>query len=119
MKKIIFITLFTAFTSVGVFAQSANGNVGFSTGQQGQDPATDQRAKDETDKLNNIVQLTADQYPKALQINRNFFYQVRSMSSVSTKGPAKAAYGRDQQLKSILLPDQINLLQAAKANGQW
>jgi hypothetical protein len=119
MKKVIFLMLFSVFTSVGIFAQSANGSVGFSTGQQGQDPTTDQKAKDETDKLNNIVQLSSDQYPKALQINRNFFYQVRSMSSVTTKGQSKAAYGREQQLKSILTSDQINLLQAAKSNGQW
>ena len=119
MKKIAFIILLAAFSSTGSFAQSGSGNISFNTNPQVSSATVDAQAKDETDKLNNIVQLTSDEYSKALQINKNFFAQIGSTPSVTSKGHARAAYGREQQLKTLLTSDQWQMLQNAKANGQW
>jgi len=114
MKKILFLTLSLAFAVSGTFAQS--GGLSFSTGQQPTTSDAEARAKESTDKINSILNLTPDVYNQVLQINRNFFRQGPSMGA--GRQAAKAANGRDQQLKSVLSFDQWQTLQNAKQQGQ-
>jgi len=95
-----------AFTTAGTFAQSSNINT--PNGQTTVSP--DARAKDATDKINSIAQLSQDQYAKVLNVNRSFFAQSRSMAGGRN---ARLAEVRAQQLKSILTPDQFSKVQAA------
>jgi hypothetical protein len=114
MKKILFVATALVFASPTLFAQSVNGNVGISTGQA-VNPAAESQAKDATDKLNNVVQLSSDQYNQVLQVNRNYFN--RPASPVG-RGAARQGYGRESQLKSILTSDQWQRYEAAKQQGQ-
>jgi hypothetical protein len=115
MKKILLLACAFAFTTIGVSGQSAG--VNYSTGQQPLPPNLEQRAKDETDKLNNLVELSQDQYNQVLQVNRSFFSQ--HQASGNGRGAARLAAGREQQFKSILTSDQWQRLQNAKVNGQY
>ena len=115
MKKILLIATTLAFTAPALFAQSANGNVAISTGQVNPNPETDMKAKDATDKLNNVVQLSGDQYNQVLQVNKNYFYHP---SSPVGRGAARQGYNRESQLKSILTADQWQKYEAAKQQGQ-
>ena len=114
MKKIIFIIITLAFFSDGVFAQISMSNGNMSATQQTISP--DARAKDATDKLNGIAQLSQDQYTKAYQVNRGFFSQSQSMGN--GRPAARLATERDQQLKAILTGEQWQMYQNAKAQGQ-
>jgi len=114
MKKLIFIALVFAFATSAVSAQS--GNVSFSAGQQAPNPNLDAKAKDATDRLNAIVNLSQDQYNQVLQANKNFYYQVQNTGG--GRKTARQGYGRDEQLKSILTSDQWQQYQTAKQNGQ-
>ncbi len=114
MKKLIFISMALAFTTAAVSAQNVNAS--FSTGQQGTNPDVEARAKDATDRMNAILNLSQDQYNRALQVNRNFYYSLQN-----TNGGRKAArqgYGREEQLKSIFTSDQFQQYQTARQNGQ-
>ena len=118
MKKIFFMATALAFTSSALFAQSANGVVSFSTNQNQvtPDPATDMKAKEATDKLNNVVQLTPDQYDKVNQVNKYYFYHPQA--APVGRGAARQGYNRETQLKSILTSDQWQKYQTAKQQGQ-
>jgi len=114
MKKIIFMTLALAFTTAGIHAQSANS--GFTVGQQGPNPTADAQAKDATDKLNSIINLSQDQYNQVYQANKNYFYHIQN--AVTGRGAARQEYGRETQIKSALTDDQWQKYQVAKQNGQ-
>ena len=114
MKKLIFSALLLVSSLVGAFAQSAT--FGASTQQQPVSADFEARAKDATDRLNNVVQLSGDQYNQVLQVNRRYLAQPQAMPG--GRNSARAGYGREQQLKSILTPEQWQMYQNAKAQGQ-
>ena len=114
MKKLVFSALLLASLPAGIFAQSAT--FGVSTQQQPVSADVEARAKDATDRLNNVVQLSSDQYNQVLQVNRRYLAQPQAMPG--GRNAARAGYGREQQLKSILTPDQWQMYQNAKAQGQ-
>ena len=114
MKKLIFISLLTAFAAAGVSAQ--NVNMSYNSGQQPTNANVEARAKEATDKLNSLLNLSSDQYNQVLQINRNFFYQPRSGGN--GRGAARESYSREQQIKGVLTSDQWQQYQTARQNGQ-
>jgi hypothetical protein len=114
MKKIIFASVLFVFVSGAVSAQ-----IGYNTQPTPEQSANiESRAKEETDKLNSIVQLSSDQYSQVLQVHRNYFSQL-SHSAGAGRPAARLGANREQQLKGILTSDQWQRLQAAKAQGQW
>jgi hypothetical protein len=112
MKKIMLVTCLLAFAFTGLFAQAAAATQGTKIeGYSAQSPA--ERAKTETDNLNATVQLTAEQYSKVLEVNKQFFTQTQSGNS-STPA-ALQANDREAKIKAILTATQYKKLQAAKA----
>jgi hypothetical protein len=109
MKKIIFITFLLVFASKGIFAQTAGKGTPIE-GYKATSPAD--RAKAATDKLNQTVQLSAEQYDKVLQINKDFFAQAQPGNLPA----AKLATDRDNKVKALLSAGQVQKLNAAKAN---
>jgi hypothetical protein len=114
MKKLIFITMALAFTTAAISAQGVNAS--YSTGQQPTNPDIEARAKDATDKLNAVVNLSQDQYNRVLQVNRSYFYGVQNTGG--GRKTVRQGSGRDDQLKSILTSDQWQQYQTARQNGQ-
>ena len=110
MKKIIFLTIALGFISVGTFAQA-------SITMGGGQPAANVQAeaKQATDKLSNLVNLTQDQYNQVMQVNKNFFSQ-RSAAG-NGRPAARLSAERDQQLKGILTADQWQTYQNSRNNN--
>ncbi len=108
MKKIIFVTLALAFTSAGVYAQSATTT---ETLPGHTKLSADEQAKAATDQLNAKAKLTADQYAKVLQVNKNFY------ANTGKQPAAQVANEREAQIKAILTPEQQAKVQAAKPTG--
>jgi hypothetical protein len=105
MKKIIVLAL-GLLAGAGVFAQSADG--GIQNEQTSINPAA--RAQENTDKINAVAQLTQDQYSKVLQINHNFYNQIRTVGAGRS---ARLVAWRNQQIQAAVNPDQFQKIQSA------
>ncbi len=114
MKKLIFIAIVTLSAGTGLFAQNANSS--YSTGAPAVNPNVEGRAREATDKLNSLLNLTQDQYNQVLQINRTFFSEPQGAGSGRPAARVNAA--RQQQLKTILNGDQWQAYQNARQQGQ-
>ena len=106
MKKLITVSLFLAFATAGIFAQSTDPNM--QSQQTAVNPQT--RAQESTDKINAIAQLTQDQYAKILQVNHSFYTQVRSVGAGRS---ARLEAWREQQIKSAVNPDQFERVRSS------
>lgn len=114
MKNLLF-TLFIMFGGTCcMFAQNSNAN--YSSGAPAVNTSAEDKAKEATDHLNDLVNLTQDQYNQVLQVNRNFFANMISYGN--GRPAAKANFGREQQLKAILNGDQWQTYQNARQQGQ-
>lgn len=114
MKKFIFIVFISIFAAAGARAQGAN--FSFSTGTPAPNANAEIRAKDVTDRMNNLLNLTQDQYNQILQVNRRFFSNMASGGG--GRQAARVNEGRQQQLKAILNGDQWQTYQNARQQGQ-
>lgn len=114
MKRFILSLLVTVFTLGVVSAQNSNAN--YSAGAPAPNANAEARAKEATDRLNDLVNLTQDQYNQILQVNRNFFSNTFAYGS--GRPAAKVNAGREQQLKAILNGDQWQTYQNARQQGQ-
>ena len=114
MKKYVLLLFITVFTCGFISAQSSNAN--YSSEAPAPNATAEERAKDATDRLNNLVNLTQDQYNQVLQVNRNFFSNMVAYGN--GRPAAKVNAGREQQLKAILNGDQWQTYQNARQQGQ-
>ncbi len=110
MKKTIFLSAALAFASFGAFAQTAAGNPKVNT---------EERAKRQTDKINEAVQLTPDQYKKVLEISKTYADQREALRASAQGEDFKAKVkelGQKEraELKKVLTPAQFEKLQAQK-----
>jgi len=116
MRRVIFLAMFLAFASVGVFAQAGGSEVKF--GAKGPDPGTDMKAMDETKLLDTVAHLTTEQLSKVVVINKNFYYQLRNTDANDTKAAEKIAEEHDKALKALLTSEQLKLWQTYKETGK-
>ena len=114
MKKIMLLTCLLAFAFAGTFAQTAAATQGTKIeGYTAKSPA--ELAKTETDNLNATVQLTAEQYSKVLEVNKQFFTQAQPGNSSTP--PAMLGNDRDSKIKAILTSEQYKKLEAVKTKA--
>ena len=110
MKKIIFTACLLAFASQGIFAQEAATKGTPIEGYSAKSPA--ENAQEATDKLNETVQLSKEQYSKVLQINKDFYGQPEA--GQGSLPPAKRANDREDKIKAVLTAAQQQKLSAAR-----
>jgi hypothetical protein len=109
MKKNLFVFCLLVFAATGIFAQEGAQGTKIE-GYSAMSPA--ERAKDATDKLNQTVQLSAEQYSKVLEINKDFYGKVQT--GTGNLPAVKSANERDSKVKALLTPAQVQKLNAAK-----
>jgi periplasmic protein CpxP/Spy len=121
MKKTIILSAAMAFATLGAFAQEAGTATPHPVKMQG---TAEDRAKDQTDKINATVQLSADQYAKVKELIKKSIAQKDALRNSSAEGEDKKAKFkalREQeqaQLKAILTPEQFGKLEAARKEHQ-
>ncbi len=131
MKKTLFATLILCVVSVATFAQKgqgrgqgrgqaqAQGNVnhapGAKHGERGPKLTLEERAAKQTEHLNQIVGLSADQASKVATINKSYIEKIQAIRK-GKKGEMTEAdktaikdlqKQRHAEVKSVLTPEQI------------
>jgi hypothetical protein len=110
MKKFMLCNLLFIAAFSTVFAQSATTQDSKIEGYVAKSPS--EHAKDATDKLNETVKLSPEQYSKILEVNRQFF--TNAQPGATNTSPAQLGNERESKIKAILTADQYKKLGAAK-----
>jgi hypothetical protein len=113
MKKTIIVTILMAFAVSGTFAQAAAAP----NGQKGAHLSVDERAKKQTDHINEVAKLSTDQYAKVLEINKNFMTQRDALGANPDNAKLDALRkDKNDKIKAVLTPDQQKALQESNKN---
>ncbi len=138
MKKTILMSLAIALSAIGSGALMAQDNTPPPPQQNTQQspaqpngqpmpqrrmPSPDERAKRQTDRLNESAQLTPDQYAQVLQVNKDFMIQRDAASAGAPPNQMtpdqrnqmrNMQKDRDAKIKAILTPDQWQKVQDSR-----
>lgn len=83
MKNITLLTWLLAFATQVIFAQTSN-NIDPVTAQVSESPSA--QAKEATDKMNNIIRLSANQYSQVLESYKDYYAKEAQIERITPAG---------------------------------